>query len=66
MKKTILQISMLMFSLFLVACQPKEEAVTQEALSTYVNPLIGSAHCRWFHVAPGALPFGLAKPGPST
>ena len=66
MKKTILQISMLIFSLFLVACQPKEEAVTQEALSTYVNPLIGSAHCRWFHVAPGALPFGLAKPGPST
>lgn len=66
MKKTILQISMLMFSLFLVACQPKEEVVTQEALSSYVNPLIGSAHCRWFHVAPGALPFGLAKPGPST
>lgn len=66
MKKTILQISMLMFSLFLVACQPKEEVVTQEALSPYVNPLIGSAHCRWFHVAPGALPFGLAKPGPST
>lgn len=66
MKKTILQISMLMFSLFLVACQPKEEVVTQEALSPYVNPLIGSAHCRWFHVAPGALPFGMAKPGPST
>lgn len=66
MKKTILQISMLMFSLFLVACQPKEEVVTQEALSSYVNPLIGSAHCRWFHVAPGALPFGMAKPGPST
>ncbi len=37
-----------------------------ENLSQYVNPLIGSAHCRWFHVAPGALPFGLAKPGPST
>lgn len=37
-----------------------------EPLSQYVNPLIGSAHCRWFHVAPGSLPFGLAKPGPST
>lgn len=37
-----------------------------ESLTQYVNPLIGSAHCRWFHVAPGALPFGLAKPGPAT
>ena len=51
--------------LFVSACS---EPVTQEKepLSAYVNPLIGSAHCRWFHVAPGALPFGLAKPGPST
>lgn len=32
----------------------------------YVDPLIGTAHCRWFHVAPGANPFGMAKPGPST
>lgn len=38
----------------------------EEPLSQYVDPLIGSAHCRWFHVAPGAMPFGLAKPGPST
>lgn len=51
--------------LFVSACS---EPITQEKepLSAYVNPLIGSAHCRWFHVAPGALPFGLAKPGPST
>jgi predicted alpha-1,2-mannosidase len=32
----------------------------------YVNPNIGTAHCRWFHYAPGAFPFGMAKPGPST
>lgn len=32
----------------------------------YINPLIGTAHCRYFHFAPGALPFGMAKPGPST
>src|SRR5674476_112283 len=32
----------------------------------YVDPLIGTAHCRWFHVAPGANTFGMAKPGPST
>ncbi len=34
--------------------------------SQYVEPRIGTAHCRWFHIAPGALPFGMAKPGPST
>lgn len=33
---------------------------------SYVDPLIGTAHCRWFHFAPGASPFGMAKPGPST
>jgi alpha-1,2-mannosidase, putative len=32
----------------------------------YVNPLIGTAHCRWFHFTPGAMPFGMAKPAPST
>lgn len=32
----------------------------------YVDPFIGTAHCRWFHFTPGALPFGLAKPAPST
>ena len=37
-----------------------------EDLTVYVDPLIGTAHCRWFHVAPGACPFGMAKPGPST
>lgn len=31
-----------------------------------VNPYIGTAHCRWFHFTPGAVPFGMAKPGPST
>ena len=34
--------------------------------SDYVEPRIGTAHCRYFHFAPGALPFGMAKPGPST
>lgn len=37
-----------------------------ESLITYANPLIGTAHCRWFHFAPGALPFGLAKPASAT
>ena len=32
----------------------------------YVDPNIGTAHCRWFHYTPGAIPFGMAKPAPST
>src|SRR5690554_6877158 len=28
--------------------------------------MIGTAHARYFHFAPGAMPFGMAKPGPST
>ena len=38
----------------------------KESLTQYVEPRIGTAHCRWFHFAPGAMPFGMAKPGPST
>ncbi|NCC09921.1 MAG: glycoside hydrolase family 92 protein [Bacteroidia bacterium] len=38
----------------------------KESLTPYVEPRIGTAHCRWFHFAPGAYPFGMAKPGPST
>jgi len=37
-----------------------------EKLSTYVNPNIGTAHCRWFFYTPAAVPFGMAKLGPST
>jgi putative alpha-1,2-mannosidase len=32
----------------------------------YIDPNIGTAHCRWFHYTPGAMPFGMAKPAPST
>ena len=31
-----------------------------------VDPTIGTTHCRWFFYTPGALPFGMAKPGPCT
>lgn len=37
-----------------------------EKLSTYVDPNIGTAHCRWFFYTPAAVPFGMAKLGPST
>ncbi len=49
--------------LLLSACQMSPQV---ESLSQYVDPLIGTAHCRWFHIAPGSMPFGMAKPGPST
>lgn len=50
--------------LLATACTPAKE--TTEPVSNYVEPRIGTAHCRWFHIAPGAMPFGMAKPGPST
>ena len=37
-----------------------------ESLTQYVEPRIGTAHCRWFHFTPGAMPFGMAKPAAST
>ncbi|MCD2423267.1 GH92 family glycosyl hydrolase [Niabella pedocola] len=41
-------------------------ADAQKDFTQFVDPGIGTAHCRWFHYAPGALPFGMAKPGPAT
>ena len=41
-------------------------AQTISSLTSYVEPRIGTAHCRAFHFAPGSMPFGMAKPGPST
>lgn len=32
----------------------------------YVDPNIGTAHCRWFFYTPAAVPFGMAKLAPST
>ena len=32
----------------------------------YVDPNIGTAHSRWFFYTPAAVPFGMAKLGPST
>ena len=48
------------------SCVSIENNVQQEELSQYVEPRIGTAHCRWFHFTPGAMPFGMAKPAPST
>lgn len=40
--------------------------ISAENLTKYVKPNIGTAHCRWFFYTPAAMPFGLAKLGPST
>ncbi len=53
-------------SLFAISCKTENSTIVQEDLTQFVDPLIGTAHCRWFHVTPGANPFGMAKPGPST
>lgn len=47
------------------SCQGARERESEDVVR-YVEPRIGTAHCRYFHFAPGALPFGMAKPGPST
>ncbi len=41
-------------------------AQVNDDLTKYVDPLIGTAHSRWFFFTPGAAPFGMAKPAPST
>lgn len=65
MKKVIFGLFALSF--LLISCSAaQEQARTSEDWTKYVDPLIGTAHCRWFHFAPGALPFGMAKPAPST
>ncbi len=58
----------LAMSILLISCDTalRKTDTTQESLTQYVEPRIGTAHCRWFHFAPGAKPFGLAKPGPAT
>ncbi|MBO5888213.1 MAG: GH92 family glycosyl hydrolase [Bacteroidaceae bacterium] len=61
MKKGFLSLMLLASCAFLRA-----EAQTSQSLIQYVEPRIGTAHCRSFHFAPGSMPFGMAKPGPST
>lgn len=50
----------LMTGLCLSACSPEEK------LSDYVDPMIGTAHSRWFFFTPAAVPFGMAKLAPTT
>lgn len=56
---------------FLVICMSiimgcSTSTSSTKALVDYVDPNIGTAHCRWFFYTPAAIPFGMAKPAPST
>jgi len=68
MKKSILSALLVTFTLLSgVSCtQGVAPSGSADDVVQYVEPRIGTAHCRYFHFAPGALPFGMAKPGPST
>ena len=58
---------LLMAGTLLAACMAcGERTAAGTDWTQYVEPRIGTAHCRWFHFTPGALPFGMAKPAPST
>lgn len=62
MKKISNLLFILMSCIFSTVYSQKE----QKKLSDYVHPNIGTAHSRWFFYTPAAVPFGLAKLGPST
>lgn len=56
---------------FLVICMSiimgcSTSTSSAKALVDYVDPNIGTAHCRWFFYTPAAIPFGMAKLAPST
>lgn len=59
--KTISLMAFAVATLF--ACKSKDAG---RDYTQYVDARIGTAHCRYFHFAPGSMPFGLAKGGPST
>jgi predicted alpha-1,2-mannosidase len=65
--RSLLLLLLITIAAVIQSCKSSSEKSSDaEDLTQYVDPLIGTAHCRWFHVAPGAMPFGMAKPGPST
>lgn len=56
---------------FLVICMSiimgcSTSTSSTKALVDYVDPNIGTAHCRWFFYTSAAIPFGMAKLAPST
>jgi predicted alpha-1,2-mannosidase len=58
----IRKIFLFLFVFFTISLAGEEK----KPLSEYVDPGIGTAHSRWFFYTPAAVPFGMAKPAPST
>ena len=64
------RLKFLVILLSLYACD-QAEIVKKPSISEinpiqFVDPNIGTAHSRWFFYTPAAVPFGMAKLGPST
>ncbi len=53
-------------TLLLVSASVLFNACAGESLTDYVDPVIGTAHSRWFFFTPAAVPFGMAKLAPTT
>lgn len=64
MRKLNILLSCLALCLLAFSCADRQE--NNVKLNECVNPNIGSVHSRWFFYTPGAVPFGMAKLGPST
>ena len=64
------RIKLLFILLSFCACDQGEQVSESLESGTnpiqYVDPNIGTAHSRWFFYTPAAVPFGMAKLGPST
>ncbi|NQD69499.1 glycoside hydrolase family 92 protein [Sphingobacterium shayense] len=54
------------FIFFLLVVALWHPSLAQNDLTALVRPNIGSAHSRYFFYTPAAVPFGMAKLGPST
>lgn len=65
MKNTKLLLSLFIIPFIFSPCRAQKDT-TAQMFSRYVDPNIGSVHSRWFFYTPGAVPFGMAKLGPST
>ncbi|WP_418991093.1 GH92 family glycosyl hydrolase [Alistipes sp.] len=50
----------------LLAAASLSACAARESLTDLVDPRIGTAHSRWFFFTPAAVPFGMAKPAPTT
>lgn len=63
MQTTIRLFSLCLLILGFYTCQPTPE---KKQPVDWVDPQIGSVHCRWFFYTPAALPMGMAKLAPTT